>query len=392
MTAIGSGTSTAGSRLSSLVDDGALLAAMLRYEAALARALADCGLAPRAAADAIGRVCESLAQDSQATRESFDATVPSAHQPAHPPPPDSEAPGTAFVRRLTELVAAADTNAARFVHFGASNVDLIDTATMLVARAGARELDTMLAELGDALAALADRHRDTLVPVPPSASSPSTAQAASSISLGWRAAGWLDQLARTRRLLERTLEEQAALQFGGVDGALAEMGEAAPQLTRALAEGLSLPAASISWHGARDRIARIGAELAMVCGAMVRVERELPQSALPGADAAPALAAAQRAPVLAGTLLAELAPEREPMAAPAPQADPARVLRELFEAAGSSVEAIRAMISELPVKGASVLETGADRSAASAQGLVGATAMLDAVLDDWDAQRSETTG
>jgi len=380
MTANGLRTSEPGSRLSSLVDDDALLAAMLRYEAALARAAADCGLAPRAAADAIGRVCERLAEDRQAARQSFDSLAPAG------PAPAGEAAGAAFVRRLTELVAAEDTNAARFVHFGSSNADLLDSATMLVSRAAARELDAMLAELGDALAALADRHRDTLL------GAAAAAQAASPVSFGWKAAGWLDQIARSRRLLERTVDEQAALQFGGVDGALADMGEAAPQLTRALADGLWLPVASISWHGARDRIARIGAELAMVCGAAVRIGHELPQSSRAGSDAAPALAAAREAPGLAGTLLADLASGHEPATGPgATRPDPARVLRELFEAAGTAVDAIHAALDGLQVDEAPIQASAPDRSAAKAQLLIGATAMLDAVLDDWHAQRSETT-
>lgn len=379
MTAIGSRTSEAGSRLSSLVDDDALLAAMLRYEAALARASADCGLAPRAAADAIGRVCERLADDRQAARQSFDSLTRSG------PAPGGDVPGAAFVRRLAELVAAEDTNAARFVHFGSSNADLLDSATMLMSRAAARELDAMLAELGDALAALADRHRDTLLaPVDPS-------QAAAPLSFGWKAARWLDQIARSRRLLERTVDEQAALQFGGVDGALAEVGEAAPQLTRALADELWLPVASISWHGARDRFARIGAELAMVCGAAVRIGHELPQPVRAGSDATSALAAAREAPGLAGALLTDLAPGRPPETGHVdPRQDPARVLRELFEAAGTAVDAILAGLDGLQIEDLPTQASTPDRTA-KAQLLIGATAMLDAVLDDWHAQRSETT-
>jgi len=38
-------------------DDAALLAALARFEAGLAGAQADAGIVPRAAADAIGRVC-----------------------------------------------------------------------------------------------------------------------------------------------------------------------------------------------------------------------------------------------------------------------------------------------------------------------------------------------
>src|SRR6476619_3045049 len=48
---------TAGPDVDALLDDTALLRALLDVESALANALADCGLAPRSAADQIAAVC-----------------------------------------------------------------------------------------------------------------------------------------------------------------------------------------------------------------------------------------------------------------------------------------------------------------------------------------------
>jgi len=449
----------AGARLGPLLSDAALLAAMLRFEAALARAQADCGLVPREAADAIGHACARLAADPALLQSVFD--------PATLAPQARRASTLAipFVKRLTAEVAASSPQAARYVHLGSTSQDVIETATMLLARDAARELDAMLVELGDSLAALAQEHRDTVI------TGRTLLQAALPVSFGWKAAGWLDQVARARTLLARAVNEQAVLQFGGAAGTLASLGEAAPQLARALAEALGLPGPATSWHGARDRVARIGAELAMVCGAAARIGRDVSLLMQPevgeafepagegrgGSSAMPhkrnpvgamlALEAAFRAPALAGTLLAELVSEHERGLGSWQNAS--FVLADLFEAAGSAVEAMIEVVAGLRVDPARMrenldrtggfvfaeavtielagalgrpaaaalvericnraidtgtplreaLEADPEAAAALAPGtldalfdpaaqLTGATAMLEAVLADWRAQRA----
>src|SRR5262249_33669031 len=67
----------------------------------------------------------------------------------------------ALVSALAEEVAKTDSAAARFVHLGASNQDLIDTVQALELRAG---VDVLLTDLGkaiDSFTALAGRHRRT---------------------------------------------------------------------------------------------------------------------------------------------------------------------------------------------------------------------------------------
>jgi 3-carboxy-cis,cis-muconate cycloisomerase len=350
----------AGARLAPLLDSSALLAGMLRFEAALARAQADCGIVPREAADAIGAVCSRLASDPAELTGVFEPAALAV---------EARRTGTLaipFVRRLTDAVAATDAQAARHVHLGSTSQDVVDTATVIQARAAARELDAMLVALCDALAALADRHRDTVM------TGRTLLQPALPVSFGWKAAGWLDQMARARRLLARTVDEQAVLQFGGAAGTLASLGDRAPQVARALAEGLALPAPATSWHGARDRLARIGAELAMVCGAAARIGRDVsllmqpevgeafePSAAGRGGSLAMphkrnpvgsmlALEAAFRAPALAGMLLAELVSEHE--RGLGTWQNSAFVLADLFEAAGSAVEAMTEVIAGLRVE------------------------------------------
>ncbi len=98
------------------VADRAWIAAMLEFEAALAAAEARAGVIPAEAAAAIAAACDAEGFDPQALgREARDAG-----NPAVP-----------LVRALTEAVEG---DAARYVHWGATSQDVMDTAAMLVAR------------------------------------------------------------------------------------------------------------------------------------------------------------------------------------------------------------------------------------------------------------------
>ena len=349
----------AGERLAPLLGDEALLAAMLRFEAALARAEADCGLVPREAATAIEQHCEALASDPARLREVFEP-VRLAQEARR-----ASTLAIPFVKRLTAELERVAPQGARYLHLGATSQDVVESAAMLVARAATKVLAEMLGELGDAIAALADRHRDAPI------TGRTLLQAALPVSFGWKAAGWLDQVARSRALLMRTVDEQACLQFGGAAGTLAALGDAAPQVARALADTLALPAPATSWHAGRDRIARIGAELALVCGAAARIGRDIsllmqaevaevfePTGAGRGGSSAMphkrnpvgsmlALETAFRAPQLAATLNAELVSEHERGVASWQNA--VFVLSGLFEAAGSAVEAMIEVMGGLRV-------------------------------------------
>src|ERR1700729_1403114 len=99
-----------------LCDDRAYLQFMLDFEAALARAEAAAGVVPSSAAEAIASACKAsafnLADLAEAATRSGNLAIP-------------------LVKALTAEIARSDTDAARFVHWGATSQDVIDTATML---------------------------------------------------------------------------------------------------------------------------------------------------------------------------------------------------------------------------------------------------------------------
>src|SRR3954470_10083232 len=129
-------------------DDVAYLQHLLDFEAALARAEAASGVIPQAAVAPIAAACKAGTFDigalAEAATQSGNLAIP-------------------LVKALTANVAKADAEAARYVHWGATSQDVIDTGAMLGLRAG---IDALLADIHRAIAGfagLARQHRHTPV-------------------------------------------------------------------------------------------------------------------------------------------------------------------------------------------------------------------------------------
>ncbi|MCI2244410.1 3-carboxy-cis,cis-muconate cycloisomerase [Xanthomonas sp. PPL568] len=297
-----------------LFDDHARLQAMLDVEAALARAQARCGVIPASAAALIAAACDAARYDVPALA----AATALAGNPAIP-----------LVKALTAQVAVADEDAARWVHWGATSQDIIDSGAVLQLRAALDRVEAQLDALCAALAALAQRERDTGLP------GRTLLQQAVPVTFGLKAAGWLDALQRSRRRLQALREDALVLQFGGAAGTLAALQSQGLAVAEALAAELRLPLPALPWHAARDRIGEIGAAFALLAGSLGKIGRDvalLMQSEVAeafepaaagkgGSSAMPhkrnpvgcvvAIAAATRAPGLLATLFAALPQEHE---------------------------------------------------------------------------------
>jgi len=287
---------------------------MARFEAALARACAEAGIVPRGDAEVLASACErahfEAAQLAREAREAGTLAIP-------------------FVKSLTRQVAAVSEQASRHVHLGATSQDVMDTALVLCLREAAAHIAGLARRLGDALAALAERYRDTPL------AGRTLLQPALPVPFGWKAAGWLSMLARSQAHFRAAAAENAVLQFGGAAGTLSAYGTEGHRVASALAAALGLQLPPISWHSARDRLARLGAASAVLTGAAARIARdvsllmqpEIGEAAEPsapgrgGSSSLPhkrnpaacllALEAAQRSPGLVATLLSQLTPEHE---------------------------------------------------------------------------------
>jgi len=295
-------------------DDVAYLQHMLDFEAALARAETATGVIPASAAGPIAKACKASAFALAALAE---AAAPSGNL------------AIPLVKVLTAEVAKADADAARYVHWGATSQDVIDTAGMLTLRAA---IDALLPELDRAIAGfakLARQHRNT------AAVARTWLQHALPMPFGLKLAEYAAALHRSRKRLLRVRGEGLALQFGGAAGTLAALGEKGLLVAERLAQELKLPLPDAPWHTHRDRIAEAASVFAMLTGTCGKIARDvslmmqtdvaeafepsgegrggsstMPHKRNPVA-AATALAAATMAPNLAATIFAAQVQDHE---------------------------------------------------------------------------------
>jgi 3-carboxy-cis,cis-muconate cycloisomerase len=241
-------------RIDSLVSDEALVAGMLGFESALASVQADLGLIPSAAAVVIGGCCSV---------ESFDVEdlCHSAERDGNPAIP--------LVKVLGQHVKAVDVEAARYVHLGATSQDVVDTGLMLCTKKALAALLVDLVELEEQLIGLTERHRRTFMP------GRTLLQHARPISFGLKAAGWLDGIARCRQLLEQGAAKSLAVQFGGAVGSLAASGPQGLQILDGLARKLDLTTPELPWHTQRDRVGRLGLDLALLGTALAKMAQDI---------------------------------------------------------------------------------------------------------------------
>jgi 3-carboxy-cis,cis-muconate cycloisomerase len=302
-----------------ICDDATFLQYMLDFEAALARAEAAVGVFPPNAASVIAGACRADSFDlvmlSNAATRSGNLAIP-------------------LVKSLTESVAKIDAEAARYVHWGATSQDVIDTATMLMLRSG---IDALLADVERAIrgfARLALQHRATAFVAR------TWLQHALPMPFGLKLAEYAAALARSRTRLRRVREATLVLQFGGAAGTLAALGNSGLAVAERLAQELDLPLPEAPWHTHRDRIADAASVFAIISGTCGKIARDIsllmqtdvaeafePSSAGRGGSstmphkrnpvaAASILAAAAMAPNLAATIFAAQVQEHERSAGP----------------------------------------------------------------------------
>ena len=355
---------------------------MARFEAALARVSA-----PPVHAETIARVCESARFDAAAlAREGRAGTL-----------------AIPFVKALTAQVAAASKEAAKHVHAGATSQDVIDTAAVLCLKTACARIETLSIRLGDAAAQLAHRKIPT--------AARTLLQPALPITFGWKAAMWLAPVSRSLVALRRATAEACVLQFGGPSGTLSSFGERGANVSAALARELGLGESLVPWHSARDRFARLGAELAILAGAAGKIgrdvallmQREVGEAAegakagRGGSSSMPhkrnpalsmiALEAAQRAPGLAATLLGQLTPEHE--RGLGQWQSQWFTLRELACSTASGVAAMADALEGLEVNERAMRANLASLLADQPQEFGAAGAMIEAVLAEWTTSRGK---
>ena len=216
--------------------------AWLEIVAALARAQADVGLVPAAAAEEIAATADvdgfDLEEVAAGTRESGHSTLGIIR---------------AWQRRLSPA-------ASEWIYWGATVQDVTDTWTGLVMRDVLDDTERDLERLERALVALAREHRETVV------LGRTHGQPGLPITFGFKAAVWTAEVRRHRERIAQARPRVAVGQLAGAVGTCSFWGEHGLELQRRMCERLGLAAPDITWLTARDRVAEFLTLLAMVTG------------------------------------------------------------------------------------------------------------------------------
>ncbi|MDQ1397065.1 MAG: 3-carboxy-cis,cis-muconate cycloisomerase [Acidimicrobiaceae bacterium] len=366
-------------------DATAWLVAMLEVEQALAAAVEGLGLLPDGAADAVAAAAEVVAGgiDWRALRE------------------EGAVAGTVVVPLVAAVRAAAGEGAA-WVHVGATSQDIIDSAMALVARRAAAVLAASLAAVTGSLAALADRHRHTVI------AGRTLLQRGEPTTFGLKAAGWLSAVFDAGAGVTAAAAAIPA-QLGGAVGTLSSFGEAGPQVVDRFAHRLDLPEPQVPWHTDRAPVVRLASALSLLADAVGKVAGDIillaqtevaevaeradpgrgvssamPQKRNPVASVA-AVAAVRRAGALGGALAGPSQHQQE-RAAGAWQAE-APMLSELFGHAAAAVAALADALDGLVVDGGAMARNAGGECTA---GPVGASdVLIDRVLARYASSRRE---
>jgi adenylosuccinate lyase len=169
----------------------------------------------------------------------------------------------AFVDAVTEQLGPEG----RWLHFGLTSSDVVDTALSLQIQAAGQLIVDGIERAFDAVVSRADEHRQTVCV------GRSHGVHAEPLTFGWKLAGWAFELDRDRTRVRRALEANRVGQLSGTVGTYAEL---EPEVERLACERLGLEPDPLSTQVvARDRHAELLAVLALCATSLERFATEI---------------------------------------------------------------------------------------------------------------------
>jgi 3-carboxy-cis,cis-muconate cycloisomerase len=229
-----------------IFDDRALVSRYVDTEVALARAQARCGIIPPETAHEIAACSNIDAID-------FDLLRSETEIVGYPILP--------LVRQLAKLCG----DSGRYVHWGATTQDIMDTAVVLQVRDALLVIESDLTKLRSILVGLAQRYRSTPM------AGRTHLQQALPVTFGYKVAIWLSMFDRHAERLQQLRPRVLVGEFGGAAGTLASLGDRGLDVQTALMEELDLGVPVATWHVARDGLAETMNFLGLLTGSLAKV-------------------------------------------------------------------------------------------------------------------------
>lgn len=223
----------------------------LEIEVALAVAQEQLGIIPQGTSDKIKEAAKVEHIDQAAMKAEFDRV------------------GFPILPFVHQLNKACDPETARWVHYGATTQDILDTGTVLQMRDGLKIAESYLEQIIQALADLSLKHRDTPM------AGRTFQQLAAPITFGYKAAVWLDEMLRHGERIHQLKPRLLVGQCSGAVGTFATLGDQGLKVQELMMQELGLGVPDISWHVARDTWAELTSVFAMMAATLAKIANEV---------------------------------------------------------------------------------------------------------------------
>ncbi|MDH2385584.1 adenylosuccinate lyase family protein [Bradyrhizobium sp. CER78] len=238
------------SEMREVFSDLRLIARYAEVEVALAKAEARCGVIPAGAAKEIAKRTDVAAFDFDLLRQETDVV-------GYP------------ILPLVHQMAKQCGEAGRYVHWGATTQDIMDTAVVLQLRDGLKIIEDDISALRGILAGLSKKYRNTPM------AGRTHLQQALPVTFGYKTAIWLAAFDRHAARLAELKPRVLVGQFAGAAGTLASFGGKGFEVQQALCEELGLGVPVSTWHVARDGLAEAVNFLALVTGTLGKIALDI---------------------------------------------------------------------------------------------------------------------
>lgn len=242
--------------MAGLFSDSAEIRAMLLVEGALAMAEGRLGIIPEVSAMAIHRAAREIQIDPTGLAASTGK---------------DGVPVPALVDAFRAAMNAPDH--AKYIHWGATSQDIMDTGLVLRLRRALDILDLRLEKIVADLADAATRYRDTPM------AARTRNQIATPTSFGARIVSWASPLQRHRWRLDQIKPRLLCVSLAGASGNGTAFGGQMQDVASGMAKELNLSVAHVPWHTGRDGMAEFAALLALIAGSASKMAQDLIMSA-----------------------------------------------------------------------------------------------------------------
>ena len=171
----------------------------------------------------------------------------------------------AFTMAVGESIG--DPDAARWLHYGMTSNDVVDTAQALLVRDASRLIEAALVKFGDVLAKRAEEFRHT----------PQIGRThgihAEPITFGLKVANWF---AENQRNQERFRNAAAQMAVGKISGAVGNAAHLGPEMEERICQRLGLNVAPVASQVIqRDRHAQYVSSLALIAATLEKIALEI---------------------------------------------------------------------------------------------------------------------